>query len=80
MTIKKLLHSLQEHNVRFLVIGAWALPAHGYVRNTGDIDFFIEPTKRNAKRTKEAANRDRDKLDLIELYKIRESKNKVKVP
>ena len=54
MTIRKLLLSLQEHNVRFLVIGAWAFPAHGYVRNTVDIDIFIKPTRPNTMRTIEA--------------------------
>jgi len=37
-----------------MVIGAWAFPAHGYVRYTGDIDIFIKPTRLNAQRTKDA--------------------------
>lgn len=51
MDIKSILQSLSDHKVRFLVIGAWALPAHGYVRATEDIDIFIQPTKANAART-----------------------------
>ncbi len=54
MTIKTLLLSLQEHNVTFIVIGAWAFPAHGYIRYTGDIDIFIKPTRINAKKTRDA--------------------------
>jgi len=37
--------------VKFLVIGAWALPAYGHERASSDIDVFIEPTEPNAKRT-----------------------------
>lgn len=54
MDIQKLLKSLLDHKVKFLVIGAWALPAFGYVRMTEDVDLFIEPTRINAKRTIEA--------------------------
>lgn len=54
MDIQKLLKSLLDHKVKFLVIGAWALPAFGYVRMTEDVDVFIEPTKVNVKKTKAA--------------------------
>ena len=47
MTIQKLLRSLVEHKVIFVVIGAWAFPAYGYTRNTYDIDIFFNPTKAN---------------------------------
>ena len=50
MDIKQLLRSLLDHKVKFLVIGAWALPAYGRTRFTQDVDFFFEPTKANAKR------------------------------
>lgn len=30
------------------------MPAHGYVRVTGDIDILIEPTRENAQRTLDA--------------------------
>ncbi|MBI2619118.1 MAG: hypothetical protein HYW57_03460 [Ignavibacteriales bacterium] len=49
MDIKTLLQSLLDHSVKFLVIGAWALPAYGYERPTRDIDIFIEPTEKNAR-------------------------------
>jgi predicted nucleotidyltransferase len=54
MDIKTLLQSLLDHKVQFLVIGAWALPAHGYQRMTGDVDIFIKPTRENAERTIQA--------------------------
>lgn len=49
MDIKTLLQSLLEHNVKFLVIGAWAMPAYGYVRPTRDVDILFEPTEGNAR-------------------------------
>ncbi len=50
MDIKTLLKSLLDHKVKFLIVGAWALPAYGYERMTRDVDIFIEPTKENAER------------------------------
>lgn len=50
MTIQKLLQSLTDDRVKFLVIGAWAFPAYGYSRSTYDIDIFFEPNKTNVKR------------------------------
>ena len=50
MDIKSLLQSLLDHKVKFLVIGAWALPAYGHERMTRDVDIFFEPTKANARR------------------------------
>ena len=41
---------LISHRVRFLVVGAHALAAHGRPRYTGDLDVLVEPTKANAKR------------------------------
>jgi predicted nucleotidyltransferase len=40
--------------VRYVVIGAMALPHHGYGRSTLDIDLLIEPTPENAARTRAA--------------------------
>ena len=50
MTIKKLLQSLVDHKVKFIVIGGMAFPAYGYIRSTYDIDSFFEPTKANVRR------------------------------
>lgn len=51
MDIANLLRSLNGHKVRYVIIGARALPVHGYVRATIDTDIFIEPTEDNIKRT-----------------------------
>ena len=50
MDIESLLKSLNDHSVRYVVIGAMAFPVHGYGRATLDIDIFIEPAKENATR------------------------------
>lgn len=50
MDTPKLLRSLNEHNARFVVIGATAFPIHGYARATLDVDIFIDPTRENAER------------------------------
>jgi hypothetical protein len=39
---------LNEHKVKYLIIGAYALAFHSTPRNTGDIDFLIKPNKANA--------------------------------
>ncbi|HZQ06608.1 MAG TPA: nucleotidyltransferase [Anaerolineae bacterium] len=54
MDISQLLKSLNDHHVKYIVIGASAMPAHGYVRVTGDIDILIEPTRENARHTLDA--------------------------
>lgn len=41
---------LDAHRVRFLIVGAHALAAHGRPRATQDIDFWVEPTPENATR------------------------------
>ncbi|HEY4187839.1 MAG TPA: hypothetical protein VGP07_22375 [Polyangia bacterium] len=43
-----------ERGVSFVVVGAYALAAHGFPRTTGDIDFFILPTPANADRVYQA--------------------------
>ena len=47
---KEMLQILLEENIRFIVVGAYALGAHGYPRATGDIDIWVEPSTENAQR------------------------------
>ena len=51
MQTEKLLKSLKEYKVRFVVIGATAFPVYGHSRATLDIDIFIQPERTNAERT-----------------------------
>jgi hypothetical protein len=37
---KELLHALSDERVEFLLVGAYALAAHGYPRATVDIDII----------------------------------------
>ena len=42
------------HGVEYLVVGAYALAAHGCVRATGDLDIWVRPTVDNALRVMNA--------------------------
>ncbi len=44
------LAALLSEDVRFLVVGAYALAVHGVPRATGDIDVWLEPEPENAER------------------------------
>jgi hypothetical protein len=37
---RDILHALSDEKVRFLLVGAYALAAHGYLRATMDIDIW----------------------------------------
>lgn len=51
MNVSKLLSLLNAHKVKYVIIGASAMPVHGFTRATKDIDIFIEATKENASKT-----------------------------
>jgi hypothetical protein len=44
----ELLESFARHDVRYLVVGGWALAAHGVPRLTKDLDLWIWPDAGNA--------------------------------
>ena len=54
MKIEKLLRLLNERRVNYVIIGAHACAAHGFVRATKDIDILIDPTTDNIERLKSA--------------------------
>ena len=43
-----LLRAFIDHNVRFLIVGAYALGVHGRPRATGDLDVWVDATPENA--------------------------------
>jgi len=45
-----LLRAFADAEVRFLVVGAYALALHGRPRATGDLDVWVEATPENAAR------------------------------
>ena len=47
---EEFLELLNKHNVRYCVVGAFALAFHVRPRYTKDIDVLVEPTSDNAKR------------------------------
>ena len=49
-----LLRAFIDHNVRFLIVGAYALGVHGRPRATGDLDVWVDPTPENAPRVMSA--------------------------
>ena len=47
---RDLLSAFNAHGVDYLVVGAYALAAHGRVRATGDLDVWVRPSADNATR------------------------------
>ncbi len=45
---KEFVVSLNKNNVRYLVVGGYAVAAHGHPRYTKDLDVWIETSKANA--------------------------------
>lgn len=45
---RDLVAAFTDNGVRFMVVGAHALAAHGVPRVTGDLDIWVEPTAANA--------------------------------
>jgi predicted nucleotidyltransferase len=45
---KEMLQCLLEENVRFLLVGAYAVAVYGYPRATKDIDIFVRAAPENA--------------------------------
>jgi hypothetical protein len=52
-----LIRLLNEENVEYVILGGHAVIAHGYLRTTGDIDIFINPSDENAERLLKAMYR-----------------------
>lgn len=46
----EILRGLSDAGAEYLIIGAQALSAHGYVRATKDLDIWIRPSRENAQR------------------------------
>jgi hypothetical protein len=46
---KDLLELFNVHNVKYMIVGGYALAFHGAPRYTGDIDILVEPDAKNAR-------------------------------
>ena len=51
---RDILLAFENEQVEFLIVGAYALSAHGINRYTGDIDLWVHPTSENAARVWQA--------------------------
>ena len=54
---RDMLSAFSDERVEFMVVGAFALAAHGVVRATGDIDLWIQRSAENADRVLRALGR-----------------------
>ena len=52
--VQEFLRLLAAHKVKYLIVGGEAVIYHGYARLTGDVDFFFEPSKQNARKLYDA--------------------------
>ena len=44
---RQILTALQQFDVRFILIGGYAVNFHGYNRTTGDMDLWLQPVEEN---------------------------------
>jgi hypothetical protein len=54
---RDILSAFCEEKVEFMLVGAYAVAAHGLPRATGDIDLWIQPSPENAERVWAALTR-----------------------
>ncbi len=47
---KDMLSAFNDEKVDYMIVGAYAVAAHGVVRATGDIDLWIRSSQDNARR------------------------------
>ena len=52
--VQEFLKILAVHKVKYLIVGGEAVIYHGYARLTGDVDFFFESSRQNARKLYEA--------------------------
>jgi len=52
--VEEFLKLLAAHKVKYVIVGGEAVIYHGYARLTGDVDFFFEPSKQNARKLYDA--------------------------
>ena len=50
LDFKEMLSCLKDEEVDFIIVGAYALAAHGFPRATGDIDIWIRNSFENAQK------------------------------
>jgi hypothetical protein len=48
--LKELLSVLNAHDVKYLIVGAYAVSIHAQPRATKDLDIWVKPDNENARR------------------------------
>jgi predicted nucleotidyltransferase len=48
--VQEFLKLLAAHKVKYVIVGGEAVIYHGYARLTGDVDFFYESSRQNARK------------------------------
>ena len=54
---KEMLSCLKDEEVEFIIVGAYALAAHGFPRATGDIDVWVSNSLENARKIMRALSK-----------------------
>lgn len=54
---REMLENLLNEGVAFILVGAYALAAHGFPRATGDMDIWVKPDEENSKKTYKALDK-----------------------
>jgi len=66
--LKKIIKSLNDNDVDYLLIGGYAIQAHGYIRATTDIDILVPPDKKEGEKIVRAllvlSDKSAKKIDL----------------
>ncbi len=50
------IRELNNHEVEYILVGAYSVILHGYARTTGDMDIWVKPTAENYQRLVKAFN------------------------
>jgi hypothetical protein len=69
---RDMLTALFEESAEFIVVGAFALAGHGFVRSTGDLDIWVRPSPENARRVWNALKRFRAPMRDLRLADLEE--------
>ena len=64
---KEIISAFNAARVEYLVVGGYALAAHGLPRATGDIDLWVRPIPENAKRVVRALVAFRAPVERVEV-------------
>jgi hypothetical protein len=64
---RDMLFAFADAEVEYMVIGAYAMAAHGHPRATGDLDLWVRPTSANTERVMDALDHFGAPLSNIQL-------------